>query len=67
LTIRLSAMLGGPSGLQDALGRFVNGGENETAILTKRGVTITAAKQGPTALKPIHVDALLKRRISRSR
>ena len=32
-----------PAGLQDSLGRYLNGGANVTSILSKRSVTITNA------------------------
>jgi RHS repeat-associated protein len=54
-----------PSGLQDTLGRFLDGGTSAVAILTKGKVTIDAVAENPAgvrlALKPSAVDAVLER------
>jgi hypothetical protein len=54
-----------PSGLQDSLGRYIDGGRNPTAILAKRGVTITSAIElaadARPASEPAAVDAVLDR------
>jgi len=55
-----------PSGLQDSYGRFIDGGKNATALLTRGGTAITAVRYTPTnlqrvLLKPAIVDAVLER------
>ncbi|MFI5460385.1 MAG: RHS repeat-associated core domain-containing protein [Isosphaerales bacterium] len=54
-----------PSGLQDTLGRFLDGGRSAVAILTKGKVTIDAVAKVPAgvrlALKPSAVDVVLER------
>ena len=54
-----------PSGLQDTLGRFLDGGTSAVAILTKREVTIDAVAKSRAnvrlALKPSAVDLVLER------
>jgi len=54
-----------PAGLQDASGRFINGGKNAVAVLSSGGATIAAAISQPadtrTAVKAQVVDALLER------
>jgi len=53
-----------PSGLQDALGRFINGGTDDLALLTKKTVTISALVPNPSGLgqviTPAAVDLLLE-------
>ena len=54
-----------PSGLQDTLGRFLDGGTSAVAILSAKGkVTIDAVAENPAgarlALKPSAVDAVLE-------
>ena len=62
-----------PSGLQDTLGRYLDGGTGAVAILSAKGkVTIDAVAESPSrvrlALKPSAVDAVLEREeIVRSR
>jgi len=60
-----------PSGLQDTLGRFLDGGTSAVAILTKRKVTIDAVAKSPAnvrlALKPSAVDVVLEREETRQR
>ena len=55
-----------PSGLQDSLGRLIDGGKNATALLGRRGVTITAVRYTNTnepqfLLESAAVDAVLER------
>ncbi len=54
-----------PSGLQDTLGRYLDGGVSAVAILTKRKVTIDAVAENPAsariALKRSAVDVVLER------
>jgi len=50
-----------PSGLQDALGRFLDGGTSAVAILTKGKVTIDAVVDVRVALKPSAVDVVIER------
>ncbi len=59
-----------PSGLQDTLGRFLDGGKNAIAILSKGNVTIEALALSPAdarrALVPSAVDAAIERDGDRS-
>src|SRR5262249_23706086 len=62
-----------PPGLQDSLGRFINGGNNAVAVLGRGGAPIPAVRHSPTdtrrfrpelslrRLTPAAVDALLER------
>ncbi len=53
-----------PAGLQDTLGRFIDGGESAVAILSRKGATIDALTLSlddvRKILKPSVVDALLE-------
>jgi hypothetical protein len=54
-----------PSGLQDTLGRLIDGGTNAVAILSKKNVTLEAAVASAAdvriALNPAAVDITLER------
>jgi streptogramin lyase len=41
----------GPSGLQDTQGRYLNGGKNAIAKISKNGATIAALPRGPLAIR----------------
>jgi len=55
----------GTTGLQDSYGRYIDGGNNATAVLSRHGATITAVASHPTQLRqavgPDAVDVMLER------